>query len=119
MTLKATIAADRANIFLDPDSSPHSVSAVYTPEGGIAENPVQLLFSGVPIHGDEFGENGVEQAKYVALGNSSDVSHWKLRGTVYLNSTTYQIINNPYPDENNNNWSMIDLRLPKGRETLI
>jgi hypothetical protein len=111
------IAADITNIFTVASNTPISVQAVYTPVGGVAQAAVTLLYSNSPLHGDENQDYDVEQADIVALGKASSVSSWTLRGTVIINSTNYQLINNPFPQDAF--WSVLMLRLPHGQETRI
>jgi hypothetical protein len=117
MSLLSTMQSDRDSIFLNSDGSPHYRSAVYTPKGGVAQPAVDVIFSGIPTHGDEYGVDPVEWEKYVALGSPSDVSGWKKQGTVTIGGTDYGVISAPYPRDTL--WSVIPLRLPLNSQTRI
>ena len=117
MTLKDTIATDRADVFLNTDE--FADSAVWTPCGGVTQPAVAGFYNNFPLHGDEYQENEVSQPQTSFVTSSSNASGWKARDLLTVKGTTYQIINDPYPDENDNNWSVVDLRLPKGQETRI
>lgn len=117
MTLKETIASDITNVFLNTDESAYS--AVWTPAGGVAQPAISVFFQNTPLHGDEYQGLPVEQPETYIVAKASDVSSWKARDHVTINSTQYQIINNPYPDSSDNYWSIIPLRLPRGQETKI
>jgi hypothetical protein len=117
MTLKETIAADRTAVFLNTDE--FADSAVWTPAGGSAQPAVAGFYNNFPLHGDEYQDNPVSQPQTFFVTASSNVTSWKARDSLTVKSTTYEIINDPYPDENDNNWSIIELRLPKGLETRI
>ena len=118
MSLKSIIADDVTNIFTADDSCPQQTTAVYTPVGGSPEAAVSGIFHHIPIHGDE-NTGEVDQAVIFFLALGTNVSHWQLRGKLTVNSTDYEIINNPYPNSADAVWSKIDLRLPPGSETLI
>ena len=121
MTLKETIESDITEVFLNTDE--FADSAVWTPVGGSAQPSVAGFYNSFPLHGDEYQDNPVVQPQDFFMTKSSLVASWKARDFLTVTSkgvaTTYQIINNPYPDENNNYWSIIELRLPKGQETRI
>ena len=117
MTLKETIAADRAAIFLNQNE--FAASAIWTPAGGVAQPEITVLFNGFPLHGDENQETGVEQPSIFAAASSADTASMKNRDTILINSTTYELKNDPYPLANDNAWSLLDLRHPRGQEPLI
>ena len=117
MTLKTTIAADRAAIFLNQDEG--GVAAIWTPKDGIAQPEITVLFINVPMHGDEQQDLPVVPSQTAALVSSADSGSMKARDTILINSTTYKIINNPYPLANDDYWSVLDLRYPLGHEPLI
>ena len=117
MTLKDTIAADRAEVFLNTDE--FADSAVWTPAGGVAQPAVAGFYNSFPLHGDEYQENKVVQPQDFFVTSSALVASWKAQDSLTVKNTTYQIVNDPYPIENANNWSIVELRLPRGQETRI
>lgn len=117
MTLKETIESDVTDVFLNTDE--FADSAVWTPAGGIAQPAVTGFYNNFPLHGDEYQDNPVSQPSTFFVTKSTNVSSWKAKDTLTVKGTTYQIINDPYPDENDASWSVIGLRLPKGQETKI
>lgn len=117
MTLKDTIESDITDVFLNTDE--FADSAVWTPAGGAAQPAVSGLYNNFPLHGDEYQERPVEQPETYFVTSSALVTSWKARDSLTVKGSTYQIINDPYPDENDNNWSIVELRLPRGQETRI
>jgi hypothetical protein len=117
MSIKDTIANDITNIFTVEDNTPISKQAVYTPPGGVSQDPVTVLYTNTPLHGDEQQDYQVFEAETMALGKFSDVSGWVLRGKVSIESIEYELINNPYPQDSF--WSILHLRLPHANETKI
>lgn len=118
MTVKDTIESDQS-VFLNIDESPGAATAVWTPKGGVAQPSFTVLFVNFPLHGDANQELNVEQPITTVVGKSSDVSGIKAEDTILINSTTHRIVNAPYPTENDNFWSVLDLSLPRGEETGI
>lgn len=116
-TVKETIASDISDVFLNTDE--FADSAVWTPAGGASQPAIGGFHNSFPLHGDEYQEIGVTQPEDFFLTKSSLVQNWKARDYVTINSTVYQIINNPYPSNLDNNWSFVELRLPRGQETKI
>lgn len=117
MTLKETIESDVTDVFLNTDE--FADSAVWTPAGGSAQPAIAGFFNNFPLHGDEFQEKDVVQPETYFVTKSSLVTSWKALDYVTINSTVYQIINDPYPNQSDNNWSIVELRLPRGQETRI
>ena len=117
MSIKDTITSDITDIFTVEDNTPLSRQAVYTPPGGVAQTAVTILWTNTPLHGDENQDYPVEIADTMALAKASDVSTWVLRGKVTIDSTDYELINNPYPKDSY--WSLLHLRLPRNFETPI
>ncbi len=117
MTLKETIASDITDVFLNTDE--FADSAVWPPKGGAAQPSVGGFYNNFPLHGDEYQERKVEQPETYFVTASSNVSNWKARDSLTVQGTNYQIMNDPYQDENDGNWSIVELRLPKGQETRI
>lgn len=116
MTVKTQIQSDQS-IFLNTDESPGAVTAIHTPKGGAAQPSFTVLFVDFPIHGDENQVLDVEGPITTVVGKSSDLGSIKKNDGILINSINYEVINNSYPLQANNFWSVLDLRLPS--ETLI
>ena len=116
MTVKTQIQSDQS-VFLNINESPGAVTAVHTPKGGIAQPSFTVLFVDFPIHGDEEQVLEVEGPITNVVGKSSDLAAIKKNDGILINSINYEVINNPYPSQANNFWSVLNLRLVE--ETLI
>lgn len=117
-TVLATMIEDQ-DLFLDITENPAAKTAIWTPVGDVAQPSFVVLYINVPLHGDEFQEQGVEQPETVVVGKNTDVSGIKKQDALSVAGINYQVISAPYPFENDNLWSIIPLRLPRGQETLI
>lgn len=117
MTIQDIIASDITNVFGVEANTPLSVQAVYTPEGGSAEDAVTVFYSNSPLRGDPHGNYGVEQEDIAIVGKSADVSGWLEGGTVTINSFDYEVAE--YPDSGGAYWTVVMLRKPLTNQTKI
>jgi hypothetical protein len=116
-TVKETIASDITDVFLNTEE--FADEAYWTPCGGSVQPVVAGFHNKWPLHGDEYQENPVVQPSDNFMTKSSLVSSWKARDNVTINGTVYQIINDPYPRPDDNNWSIVPLRHPRNQEPKI
>jgi len=116
-TLQEQIALDITEVFAVEGNTPLSVQAVYTAVGGSAEDAVTVLYSNTPLHGDPHGNYPVEDENIGIVGKTSDVSAWKIDGSVTINSVDYQVAEYPYPTDSY--WSVVMLRRPIRNKTKI
>ena len=119
MTTVLETTIEDQDLFLDPDENPAAKTAVWTPAGGASQPSFIVLYMNVPLHGDSHQNLQVEEPDTVVIGKNTDVSGIKADDDFNVAGVDYEVINAPYPFENDNLWSIIPLRLPEGQETRI
>jgi hypothetical protein len=117
-TVLETMVTDQ-DLFLDITENPAAKTAIWTPQGDVAQPSFVVLYLNVPLHGDENQELAVEQPDTVIQAKNTDVSGIKKNDGINVAGVNYEVINAPYPFEADNLWSIIDLRLPRNSETGI
>jgi hypothetical protein len=122
MTFKDDVLSD-LDVFFDEDEFADVV--VWTPKGGVAQPSFNAIVDETILHGDDEQNLDVVPENIVVQAKTSDVSLVKLGDNFFITfsligvSTNYEVINNPYPDDEKSGVSIIDVRLPRRNKTKI
>ena len=116
MTFKDDMQADIADIIDDTDE--FGTEAIHTPQGGVAQPAFNCLIGESILHGDD--EMGTIDDESIAITVITDeVTAVKIRDSITVNGTPYEVVNAPFTDSETSGTSVIELRRDRLNETLI